>query len=201
MYKKFSKVWVIMKTNIKIIDNFLDKEVFKRIQNFILNKAFTWFYSESKVNSTKIGFSPIKGYEGENPHQFTHTVINTQCGPYWSSVADQIKPLLNKINPRFWIRIKLNLSSINSKPIVGGWHHDLSTGDNRIPWTDTTTAIFYINTNNGYTMFENGEKISCLENRLAIFPNNLMHTGVSQTDTKRKVTLNLNYLKYLDKGI
>ena len=57
--------------NIKTIDNFLDKQVFKKIQNFILNKAFTWFYSESKVNSTKIGFSPIKDYEGENPHQFT----------------------------------------------------------------------------------------------------------------------------------
>ena len=185
------------KINIKIIDNFLDKEVFGTVQNSILNERFTWFYNESKVKSTKIGFSPIKGYEGENPHQFAHAIMGTQDGrPYWSNAMAEMVPLLNKIKPRLWLRIKLSLSPINSKPIVGGWHYDLATGDNRIPWTDTTTAIFYINTNNGYTMFENGEKIPCLANRLAIFPNDLMHTGVSQTDTKRKVTLNLNYLEH-----
>ena len=61
-------------------------------------------------------------------------------------------------------------------------------------WTDTTTSIFFINTNNGYTMFETGKKVPSVENRLVTFPNNLMHTGISQTDTKSRVTLNLNYL-------
>ena len=181
--------------NIKIIDNFLDKEVFKQLQDFLLGDTFTWFYNKSKVFNPQIGFSPIKGYENEDTHQFTHVFIGPDDGkPYWSSSIGHIIPLLDKIKPRVFIRVKLNLSSINSRPIVGGWHYDQDTDGNAIPWTDTTTSIFYINTNNGYTIFENEQKVPCVENRIAIFPNNLMHTGVSQTDTKIKVTLNLNYL-------
>ena len=64
----------------------------------------------------------------------------------------------------------------------------------------TKACLFYINTNNGYTMFENGQKVPCLENRLAIFPNHMIHAGVSQTDTQVKVTLNLNYLNEKNKA-
>ena len=178
------------KKDIKIINNFLDKEIFKKLQLFLLGADCPWFYNESKVSPGCKSNSPIKGYENNNPHQFTHSFLR---GMEWSNWTQNILPLLDKINPRVWIRVKSNLSTINSKPLVGGWHCDKHTDG--IAWTDTTTSIFYINTNNGYTMFENGQKINCVENKLVIFPNNLMHTGVSQTDTKIKVTLNLNYLK------
>ena len=183
--------------SIKIINNFLDKEIFKNVQGFLLSAACPWFYNKSKniVYTKHKGkpFSPIKGYESQNPHQFIHIFLGNEHNRTWSSWTSHLTPFLDKINPRVWIRVKSNLSTINSKPLVGGWHCDKHTDG--IAWTDTTTSIFYINTNNGYTMFENGQKINCVENKLVIFPNNLMHTGVSQTDTKIKVTLNLNYLK------
>ena len=178
------------KKNIKIIDNFLDKEVFKKLQSFLLGDECSWFYNKKKVKNP-YPTSPIKGYEADNVHQFSHTFLRQQY-MNWSTAAVHLSKFLDKINPRVWIRVKGNLSSINSKPLVGGWHYDIAT--NGVAWTDTTTSIFYVNTNNGYTIFENGKKVSCLENRLAIFPNSMMHTGVSQTDTKVKVTLNLNYL-------
>ena len=180
------------KKTIKVIDNFLDKALFKKLQKFFLSNECPWFYNELKVGYTKNPFSPIKGYETQHPHQFTHTFISNDQNLSWSNWTHNIATLLEKINPRIWIRIKANLSSINSKPLVGGWHYDKDTEGK--PWKDTLTAIFYINTNNGYTIFENGKKVLSVENRLAIFPNNLMHTGVSQTDTKTRVTLNLNYL-------
>ena len=37
-----------------------------------------------------------------------------------------------------------------------------------------TTSILYMNTNNGYTIFENGDKVESVENRLVTFPNNLV---------------------------
>ena len=181
-----------MKKNIKIIDNFLDKIIFKRLQDFLLGNNCPWFLNKSKIDPSLKSNSPIKGYESNDPHQFTHAFLRREHHTTWSNWTENIASLLDKINPRVWIRIKSNLSSIHSEHLVGGWHCDQHVND--VAWKDTTTSIFYINTNNGYTLFENGKKVSCLENRLAIFPNNMMHTGVSQTDTKVKVTLNLNYL-------
>jgi hypothetical protein len=182
------------KKNIKIIDNFLDKEVFKKLQDFLLGDICPWFYNDKKVYYGKNSYPipPIKGYETQDQHQFTHTFLRDDHDMTWSTWTTHLAPLLDKISPRVWIRVKSNLSSINSKPLVGGWHCDMITDD--IAWTDTTTSIFYINTNNGYTIFENGQKVSSAENRLAIFPNTFKHTGISQTDTKTRVTLNLNYL-------
>jgi hypothetical protein len=58
-----------------------------------------------------------------------------------------------------------------------------------------TTSILYINTNNGYTELESGEKIESVANRLVSFPTNIKHRGVSQTDEQTRVLLNFNYLK------
>ena len=182
------------KKTIKIIDNFLDKEPFKKLQNFLLGGECPWFYNESKVifEKNKPLLAPLKDYPSEGQHQFTHIFLGNHLTPSWSKWTDYISPLLHKIKPRVWIKVKSNLTSINSKAVVSGWHYDKITDG--VPWKDTTTAIFYVNTNNGYTMFENRKKVPSLENRLAIFPNNLMHTGISQTNTKTRVTLNLNYL-------
>tara|TARA_R100001244_G_scaffold119029_1_gene88719 strand:- start:196 stop:735 length:540 start_codon:yes stop_codon:yes gene_type:complete len=177
----------------KIIDNFLDKESFKKLQSTLLSDAFPWFYNPSKVVARdQARLSPIKGYESEESLQFTHIFLDNERHYNWSNWTDHMTPILDKIKPRAWIRVKASLSTINSKPLVGGWHYDMGHEDD--PSTDTTTSILYINTNNGYTMFENGEKVLSLENRLVTFPNNVLHTGVSQTDTKIKITLNLNYL-------
>ena len=174
------------------MDNFLDKQIFKKLQDCLLGDMFPWFYNKLKVGYIKKTFSPVKGYKTDDPHQFTHTFLAYELNPNWSNWTGHIKSLLDKINPRVWIRVKSNLSNINSKPLVGGWHCDKDTDGTA--WTDTTTSIFFINTNNGYTMFENGKKVPSVENTLVTFPNNILHTGVSQTDTKVRVTLNLDYL-------
>ena len=99
-----------MTKNIQIIDNFLEKEVFKQLQAFLLGETFTWFYNTSKVSNPQIGFSPIKGYGSEDTHQFTHVFIGTDNGkPYWSSSVTHILPILDKIKPRVFIKVKLNL--------------------------------------------------------------------------------------------
>ena len=47
-----------------------------------------------------------------------------------------------------------------------------------------------MNTNNGYTIFEDGTKIEC-RNRVVIFDSQLRHAGVP-TDEK-KVVINFNF--------
>ena len=38
-----------------------------------------------------------------------------------------------------------------------------------------------------------GDKIKNVENRLVLFPCNVLHTGVTQTDTKVRVAITFNY--------
>ena len=58
-----------------------------------------------------------------------------------------------------------------------------------------TTSIFYINTNDGYTKFEDGTKIESIANRMITFPANINHTGTSCTDEQTRVVINFNYFK------
>ena len=55
------------------------------------------------------------------------------------------------------------------------------------------TIVYYINTNNGYTEFENGVRVESVSNRACIFDSNLKHTGVTCTNEKRRVMINFNY--------
>ena len=55
------------------------------------------------------------------------------------------------------------------------------------------TGIFYINTNNGKTIFESGEQVDSVENRMIIFPGSLMHTGTTHTDTNIRCLINFNW--------
>ena len=69
-----------------------------------------------------------------------------------------------------------------------GFHVDVPTD------YDSKTAILYLNTNNGYTEFENGQRVESVANRLVVFDSALKHTGTTCTDQKRRIVLNLNYI-------
>ena len=58
-----------------------------------------------------------------------------------------------------------------------------------------TTSIFYMNTNNGYTEFEDGTKVESIANRIVSFPFNMEHTGTSCTDEQTRIVINFNYVK------
>ena len=57
---------------------------------------------------------------------------------------------------------------------------------------DHKTAIFYLNTCNGKTVV-NGTEVESIANRVVIFPANTPHYVISQTDTDRRIVLNINY--------
>ena len=62
------------------------------------------------------------------------------------------------------------------------------------PPNNLKTAILYLNTNNGYTKFESGEKITSVENKLIIFNAKEKHSGTTNScEQPYRVVLNLNY--------
>ena len=55
------------------------------------------------------------------------------------------------------------------------------------------TAVFYVNSNNGYTKLKNGTIIKSEENKIAIFDGETEHTGTTCTDEEFRVVVNINY--------
>ena len=75
------------------------------------------------------------------------------------------------------------------------FHSDLEHDFEEDVASHWTTAILYINTNNGYTEFENGEKVESVANRVVMFPSNTKHRGITQTDEQTRILINFNFLK------
>ena len=157
-------------SQIEIIDNYLPEDVFNTFQQQILSKDFTWSYRDYIVDDYNL-FQFIHGFPGNAPDLHI------------------IKPLIYKIRPRGVIRCKVNLRPKSHQHQQSPYHLDQSKNTNH------KIAIYYINTNNGYTIFEhNKQQVQSIANRILFFDGHLKHAGVSTTDTKRRVVLNLNYI-------
>lgn len=153
--------------------NYLNKEEFLIIKA-IFNNQFPWYYQTCKVVS------------GDNFFQFTHTFVEEH--KVTSDFFDKLYPLINKLQPKSVRRIKVNLTFKDIKIKKSVFHTDYT--DNH---KDLKTAIYYINSNNGCTIFKNGKKEKSVENKLITFPVTLEHAGTTHTDTLERIVLNINY--------
>ena len=116
-------------------------------------------------------------------------------------VYNIIKPIFATLNPIGINRVKFNATSrtteIQEKPL----HVDI-TGPSDSPEPpfenvpDYNICVIYFNDNNGYTYFEDGQKVVSKENRAVIFPGNFLHAGTSCTDASLRVVLNIDYSKW-----
>lgn len=158
---------------IEVKDNFLDKETFTQIKQFMMSDEMPWFFN-NEINEVN-----------NKDYYFTHNFIKNNKVV---SILNEklIIPLMSKIKHKNVLRAKANLFTKQSKHIQYGLHTDYPKD-----WPHST-VLFSINTNNGYTEFENGQKIESVENRLLIFDGQLTHQSVGQTDTKQRINLNIN---------
>jgi len=159
----------------EIFDNYLHKYDFIAMRESILRNDFPWFYS------------PFVANLNEEPEIDKFQFYNTLCidNESKSNFYNLVDPLIKKINPSYIYRVKVNLGTRTANPVVGGLHSDTNFNNK--------TAIFYLNNNNGYTIFEDGSKIDSIENRLVVFDSHIKHSGVSQTNSNVRCVINLNY--------
>ena len=161
---------------IDIVDNFLPEDVFNPLFDLLSSWNFPWYFNDFIVD---------ENYSLDN-YQFTHTFINSSRDIVTTPFHSFISPIINKLGVKKIKRIKANLNPRTSTHEEGGYHIDMQ---------DCTTSIFYLNTNNGWTEFKGGDKIGCVQNRIITFNSNMMHTGYTCTDQKRKMVINFNYGK------
>lgn len=161
---------------ITIIDNFLDDKSFKTLQDHIMGPWFPWVYNDALL--TNVSDTSLYDF------QFVHTFYKDHK-PH-SDLLHILDPILAKISPAAVLRIKANLNPRTDNLYLHRAHTDVEN-------YKCTTALFYINTNDGYTVFEDGTKVESVANRFVSFNSTMMHAGTSCTNQKIRVVINFNY--------
>ena len=159
----------------EIIDNFLDPYYFRLLQKSIVGKpSFPWYTDET---------TGISGTQKNDGTYFTHMFYNDEP---LSDYSVLLTPLIKKIpyDPNKLNRIKANLYPQSQRRIYHGWHQDFETSHKG--------CIFYLNTNNGYTIFKN-KKVKSIENRLLLFDPSIPHRSTTCTDALCRMNINFNY--------
>jgi hypothetical protein len=162
----------------KIKDNFLAKKDLTELDNLVHNN-FPWYLHKEQVTGADDG------------HWFGHIIYNEDV-PKSDLYNPMIKIFKNYLKYVTLIRIHINLLVRQETPSISDFHTDCDFSPE-----DTekiTTAIFYMNTCNGVTEFED-QKIDTIRNRLIMFPANTLHRAIGQTDTNERIVFNFNFIK------
>ena len=160
----------------KIIEDFLDKKDLQDLKTVLLDPTFPWALND--------GVS----YPYDGHIQFTHTIYNhDEFQSKWTLGGLDI--FKEKLHIQSLVRAKINLLPRNDKVIEHDAHIDIPN-----PKDGLKTAILYVNTNNGYTKFENGDKVQSKENTIVIFDAKTKHSGTTNNcDAPYRLVFNLNY--------
>ena len=156
---------------LKVIDDLLKPDDYEILRKTLMeDSSFQWEFANG-VNTP-----------GDGNYQFCH-VFYHQFEPR-SKFFYNLFPIINELEPVSIVRIKANLNMKTPERIEYEMHKDVD---------DCVTAIYYVNSNDGYTRFEDGTKVESVANRLVVFPSNIKHTGTTCTNNKARLVLNINY--------
>tara|TARA_R100000278_G_C5399626_1_gene139091 strand:- start:51 stop:536 length:486 start_codon:yes stop_codon:yes gene_type:complete len=159
--------------SLQIKENFLSEKEYIDIYSLLTSDYFPWYFNGYKS-------SPVE--KKLFNYQFTHSFYNND--KVNSDYFNALQPILTKLNYLSLIRIKANLNPISNKLIEYEPHKD--------KLYKCKVAIYYVNTNNGYTMIKD-EKIKSKKNRMVLFDSTLEHYGTNSTDCNNRMVINFNY--------
>ena len=165
----------------KIEDNFLKQEEFDKIQKLMGEPSpFPWFYADRIVFEDDV-----------DKFQFIHAFYDNHMP--MSPFSNELDSIINIIQPFSIVKIRAKSLTRTPEIVESSFHVDIPLSEENLKqWT---TSIFYINTNNGYTKFEDGTIVESVANRMLSFPANMKHCGTSCTDERRRIVINFNYFE------
>ena len=165
-----------------IVDNFLSDKDFKKLQERFTGSygvGVDWYYSEYVASNKE---------ETDNDFYMTHMIFAYPQGPI-SPTYNELMPMISKLDPTSIIRIKANLF-----PNQGKLKEHVQHTDYAYPHQG---AILYINTCDGYTLLEDGSRVSSVANRMLFFDASKPHASTTTTNTKARININFNYHAFL----
>ena len=200
--------------NIKIIDNFLDKEYFDKIQSHIESGHFPWNYMDNIT--TYAGSNKIKDpglcriydhlYDGSNKikdlglYGFNRYIINPHDKPHDLGVFNHLIYEMMRVIGLNIFRSRLDMTVNRENSIVLDPHVDVLYPH--------ISSILYINDSDGNTIIYNQKyndydkfnqqltvqkEIEPRANRLLIFDGMYIHTGCTPSKHNRRILINSNF--------
>ena len=174
-----------MESNVNLYDNFLPQEDFNELVENC--KDVEWKLVDNVVDGKDGKEQKINKHDWQFEHHFYELPFHS------SNTVSKIGKLINKVNPFILFRAKMNLNPNTETIIEHGFHKDI--------WSDVEaeklmSAVYYINSNDGYTKFEDDSIVESVANRLVTFPTSIMHTGSTCTDVRYRQVLNLMYIPF-----
>ena len=135
---------------------------------------------------------------GEYMFQFSNMLYHQTTGSIGVNLS-KLSPAPRFLIPLFFskiksssiLRIKANLQLKTNEIETSPFHTDYPLVDE---FDGLKTSIFYINSNDGYTEFEDGTKVESVANRLVTFPHHMKHRGTTCTNQPFRLVINFNYL-------
>tara|TARA_R110000822_G_scaffold79520_2_gene190158 strand:- start:1023 stop:1502 length:480 start_codon:yes stop_codon:yes gene_type:complete len=157
----------------KVIDNFLKPDEFNKVKELLFHPNFEWYYEDHMVSTDHCFF---------NHCFYSHNKVRT-------NYFHDVEFILEKLNCVSLVSLRNNLVIGKKESYESEWHTDYN-------YKNCKTAILYFNDCNAKTLLKTPERTESVDtkaNRVVIFPTTTKHKMVSQTDTKRRVIMNINY--------
>lgn len=160
----------------KVIDNFLPQDIFNDIQKLLISDKFGWFYCDAVGN-------PLDDEDDYYIHHFY------EDGKIHSLYFEKVMiPILCRLSLPFnnLDRARANMYTKKEVRFIHDLHND--SDDKHV------VGLFSLNTNNGFTMFDDGRRFKSIANRMLIFDGSQRHCSVTQTDTNIRYNININFI-------
>ena len=164
----------------EIIDNFLPSyQADSYVKVFGSSSGFPWMFEDNLNGSFYLG-----------NYYFNHIIINERK---FSGDGEQyihlFIPLLSrlKISIQDLWRLKVNLYPRTQRRIHHKSHVDYD------PDSGFATCLYYVNDNNGMTVFDGKRKVRSKKNRAIIFDGATKHHSTTPTNFNWRASINIDY--------
>ena len=173
----------------EVIDNFLEQESLETLQSLILGNPYNSEFYWSIITEVAANVKNKKYYNSEIENQLwnwygVHTIYNNTVpqSPYFDDIINIFR---DKWELKSLMRIKVNFYPYTSEVKEHGRHIDFDFKHK--------SAVFSLNTCNGFTRMSNGDKVDSVANRIVFFDGSEQHNSSTTSDQKGRYNINFNY--------
>jgi hypothetical protein len=168
----------------EVIDNFLEPREFNALRDSILDIAFPWF-AYTGVTEAKFGKDGRLSQALAEEHHWAFFHLFYQNYQPNSNHFNSLASLIEKLEIQALLRIKANLYPRTTEVVEHDFHYDFAEPHK--------SALFSLNTNNGFTILGNGKKIKSIENRILLFDASELHKSTTCSDKNFRANIVINW--------
>ena len=168
----------------QIHKNFLAPDLFKKINDLIMNRDFPWRKRDHMTQN-----------DPSNKIYFSYCFYN-DLAPKSRFYEPYIIPVLKQLQAEAPIQVRVNMT-ISALFEASNWHCDYPN-DLKITWKTfkCKSAILYLNDCDGGTELKINNKIIFIKadaNKMLVFDNDILHRAITSKDAPIRYIINFNY--------